>query len=56
MEIYNEIIRDLLSELPTEKGLELREDAHHGISVIGITEAIATSPKEVLELLHFGSA
>ena len=46
----------MLSELPTEKGLELREDAQHGISVVGITEVIASSPKEVLELLHFGSS
>lgn len=57
IEIYNEVIRDLLSEMPTEKGqgLDIWEDASQGIFIVGVTEIIASSTKEVINLLHFGS-
>ena len=53
IEIYNEAIFDLL--MPSDKGLELREDATKGIHVAGISEIKAGSTSEVLELLYLGN-
>src|ERR1700738_1256232 len=39
LEIYNETIRDLLVPIEDSKGLMLREDAEHRISVPGLTTA-----------------
>mgnify|MGYP002717331909 FL=1 len=57
LEIYNETIRDLLSETPTPagRGLALREDAARKISVVGITEHIPESPEQVLDMITEGN-
>lgn len=57
LEIYNEMIRDLLSPQPTPpgQGLLLREDAVNKISVVGITEHVPASPEEVLEMIQEGN-
>lgn len=53
LEIYNELIRDLLS--PSNGFLELREDAKGGVQVAGISELIAETPEEVMHMLHKGN-
>jgi kinesin family protein 18/19 len=53
LEIYNELIRDLLN--PSSNFLELREDAKGGVQVAGIMEIVATTPQEVMHLLHRGN-
>ncbi|XP_035695150.1 kinesin-like protein KIF19 isoform X2 [Branchiostoma floridae] len=52
LEIYNEMIRDLLN--PESGFLELREDAK-GVQVTGLSEVNAKSTKEVMELLQQGN-
>ncbi|KAI8480064.1 Kinesin-like protein kif19 [Branchiostoma belcheri] len=52
LEIYNEMIRDLLS--PESGYLELREDTK-GVQVAGLSEVNAKSTKEVMELLQQGN-
>lgn len=53
LEVYNENIRDLLSDV--EEYLDLREDPIKGPVVAGITEVVASSAEEVMELLHRGN-
>ncbi|CAF0886482.1 unnamed protein product [Didymodactylos carnosus] len=53
LEIYNELIRDLL--VPSTSFLELREDAKGTIQVAGLSEVIAKTPEEVMEMLHKGN-
>lgn len=53
LEIYNELIRDLLN--PSNGFLELREDAKGGIQIAGISELVAETPQEVMYLLHKGN-
>jgi kinesin family protein 18/19 len=53
LEIYNELIRDLLS--PSSSFLELREDAKGTIQVAGLSELMAKTPEEVMEMLHKGN-
>ncbi|XP_042720933.1 kinesin-like protein KIF19 [Lagopus leucura] len=53
LEIYNEVIRDLLS--PSPHSLQLREDSHGTVRVVGITELSASSTEEVLRLLLRGN-
>lgn len=50
LEVYNENIRDLLSD--TEDYLDLREDPIKGPVVAGITEVEANSGDEIMQLLH----
>ena len=54
LEIYNEVIRDLL--VSKSKPLELREDAKSGvIQVAGLTEISTSSTNEVrISLLYMG--
>ncbi|CAH1273128.1 KIF19 [Branchiostoma lanceolatum] len=52
LEIYNEMIRDLLN--PESGYLELREDTK-GVQVTGLSEVNAKSTKEVMELLQQGN-
>jgi kinesin family protein 18/19 len=54
LEVYNENIRDLLSDV--EEYLDLREDPIKGPVVASITEIEATSGSEVMRLLHQGNA
>lgn len=53
LEIYNEVIRDLLGEDPTQL-LDLREDPTKGLSVAGLTEHAADSPEQVIRILYLG--
>ncbi|NXH22032.1 KIF19 protein, partial [Bucco capensis] len=53
LEIYNEMIRDLLN--PSLGCLQLREDASGTIQVVGITEVSAISANEVMQLLEQGN-
>lgn len=54
LEVYNENIRDLLSDV--EEYLDLREDPIKGPVVAGITEVEAKTSQEVMQLLHQGNA
>ncbi|XP_040438045.1 kinesin-like protein KIF19 isoform X3 [Falco naumanni] len=53
LEIYNEMIRDLLN--PSLGCLQLREDAGGAVRVAGITEVSATNADEVMQLLARGN-
>jgi kinesin family protein 18/19 len=53
LEIYNELIRDLLA--PSSSFLELREDAKGTIQVAGLSELMAKTPEEVMDMLHKGN-
>jgi len=53
LEIYNELIRDLLA--PSSSFLELREDAKGTIQVAGLSELVAKTPEEVMDMLHKGN-
>jgi kinesin family protein 18/19 len=53
LEIYNELIRDLLC--PSAGFLELREDAKGGVQIAGISEKVAETPQEVMHMLHRGN-
>eukprot|EP00026_Physarum_polycephalum_P000195 Phypoly_transcript_00195.p1 GENE.Phypoly_transcript_00195~~Phypoly_transcript_00195.p1 ORF type:complete len:2011 (-),score=530.90 Phypoly_transcript_00195:36-5696(-) len=52
MEIYNEVIQDLLN--PEAKNLKIHEDIEKGIYVGGIKEAIVVSAEQVLALMQSG--
>ena len=54
IEVYNENIRDLLSE--SEEYLDLREDPIAGPTVAGISQVDATSSDEIMVLLQQGNA
>jgi hypothetical protein len=54
LEVYNENIRDLLSDV--EEYLDLREDPIKGPVVASITEIETTSGQEIMGLLHQGNA
>ena len=54
LEIYNEMIRDLLNI--SDKILDLREDAEEGIHVAGLWVRDVDTPDEVMDLLFFGNA
>ncbi len=54
LEVYNENIRDLLSDV--EEYLDLREDPIKGPVVSGITEVETKSSTEIMNLLHQGNA
>uniref|UniRef100_A0A8C4Q7C6 Kinesin-like protein n=1 Tax=Eptatretus burgeri TaxID=7764 RepID=A0A8C4Q7C6_EPTBU len=53
LEIYNEMIRDLLN--PTIGFLDLREDAKGGIQIAGITEFSTSNADEIMLLLLKGN-
>jgi len=56
LEIYNELVRDLLQPGPT---LELREETrgpNAGVVVAGLTRACTSSTQEVMAALHAGNA
>jgi kinesin family protein 18/19 len=45
VEIYNEIIRDLLVTNSKESYLDLREDSEKGVTIAGVTEYQVQEPK-----------
>lgn len=51
-QIYNEVIRDLLS--PSPHSLQLREDSRGTVRVVGITELSASSTEEVGQGMSVG--
>ncbi|NXL05340.1 KIF19 protein, partial [Mesembrinibis cayennensis] len=53
LEIYNEVIRDLLN--PSSGFLDLREDPSGSIQIAGITEVSTTNAQEVMQLLMKGN-
>ncbi|XP_078317515.1 kinesin-like protein KIF19 isoform X2 [Crassostrea virginica] len=53
LEIYNEMIRDLLN--PSAGILDLREDAKGGVQVAGLSEVMARSTDEVIDMLLKGN-
>ena len=53
VEVYNEVIKDLLSGRTTS--LELREDAVKGIQVAGVIEIMTTNTAEIMEYIHRGN-
>ncbi|XP_053898961.1 kinesin-like protein KIF19 isoform X5 [Malaclemys terrapin pileata] len=53
LEIYNEVIRDLLN--PSSGFLDLREDARGSIQIAGITEVSTTNAQEINQLLTKGN-
>lgn len=54
LQIYNEMIRDLLS--PASGILDLRDDAKGGVQVAGLSEVSAKSTVEVLTYMDmYGS-
>ncbi|XP_075755717.1 kinesin-like protein KIF19 isoform X3 [Pelodiscus sinensis] len=53
LEIYNEVIRDLLN--PSSGFLDLREDARGSIQIAGITEVSTTNAQEIMQLLTKGN-
>ncbi len=55
VEIYNEIIRDLLVTKSKDTYLDLRDDPEKGIIIAGVTEFQVTEPKEIISLLTIGN-
>ncbi|XP_014801679.1 PREDICTED: kinesin-like protein KIF19 [Calidris pugnax] len=53
LEIYNEVIRDLLN--PSSGFLDLREDSRGSIQIAGITEVSTTNAQEIMQLLTKGN-
>jgi len=53
IEVYNENIRDLLSEV--DEFLDLREDPIKGPVISGVTEVETNSSAEIMDLLHHGN-
>lgn len=53
MEVYNENIKDLLTE--RSDYLELREDSDKGICVSGVTEIMTTNVDEIMTYIRQGN-
>ena len=53
MEIYNEVIQDLLE--PSGSNLRIREDSTRGIFVGDLHEEVISSPKEVYQIMRRGN-
>ncbi|XP_010641085.1 kinesin-like protein KIF19 [Fukomys damarensis] len=53
LEIYNEVIRDLLN--PSSGFLDLREDSKGSIQIAGITEVSTLNAQEIMQLLTRGN-
>jgi len=55
VEIYNEIIRDLLVPNSKDTYLDLRDDHMRGVVLQGVTEFSVQKPNEVMDLLVSGN-
>ena len=51
VEIYNEVIRDLLVSNSKDTYLDLRDDPDKGIQLSGVTEFQVQEPNQVMSLL-----
>lgn len=52
MEIYNEVINDLLA--PESVNLKIREERGRGVYVDGLKEEVVVSPEQVMSLIAGG--
>ena len=55
VEIYNEIIRDLLVPNSKDTYLDLRDDHIKGVQLAGVTEFSVQEPREIMDLLFTGN-
>ena len=55
VEIYNEVVLDLLIPNARDQYLDLREDPVNGTYIAGVTEFVVKEPKEVMNLLTIGN-
>ena len=55
VEIYNEVIRDLLVPNSKDTFLDLRDDHQRGVCLMGVTEFSVSQPNEVMDLLVTGN-
>lgn len=55
VEIYNEIIRDLLLPNSKDTYLDLRDDPVKGVCIAGVTEINVNETKDVMNLLSAGN-
>lgn len=55
VEIYNEIIRDLLVVKSKETYLDLRDDPIKGVQIAGVKEYSVKNSNEIMKLLHEGN-
>lgn len=55
VEIYNEVIRDLLVSNSKETYLDLRDDPEKGVCLAGVTEFVVQDPNQVMSLLQLGN-
>ena len=55
LEIYNETIRDLLVPGGSKQSLMLREDAHHTVSVAGLSSHRPQNVQEVMDMIVRGN-
>ena len=51
VEIYNEVIRDLLVANSKDTYLDLRDDPEKGVCIAGVTEFEVQEPDQVMSLL-----
>lgn len=56
LEVYNEVIYDLLEKSSSSGSLELREDPEQGIIVVGLRCIKVHSAVKILELLNLGNS
>ena len=55
VEIYNEVIRDLLLANSKDTYLDLRDDPDKGVCIAGVTEYVVNEPREVMTMLTQGN-
>ena len=55
VEIYNEVIRDLLLANCKDTYLDLRDDPDRGVCLVGVTEYNVSEPKQVMSMLTTGN-
>ena len=55
VEIYNEVIRDLLVANSKDTYLDLRDDPEKGIQLAGVTDFQVQDPNQVMSLLQIGN-
>lgn len=56
LEVYNEMIKDLLRPKSDGGQLALREDAKQGVTVAGLSQHYPKGPEEIMQLLFLGNS